>query len=175
MFAWISKNNCASQSSHERNLRNHFWQILNLRVCHVCLCSVGKFGRHCKRQTLAVERKRWTICIVKICQENWERISLWCQKAPLFRHALILLPVSGILGDFYFCIYLFYHMFILFFMLLLFYNFLLNPHKLYISKDLYKCSNGMFDIMSTYQTDNYSLLQIKQKIINEFKPTQKRT
>ena len=35
--------------------------------------------------------------------------------------------------------------------------------KLQVSKPLYECSNGHFKIMPVYQTDDCSLLQIKEK------------
>ena len=42
----------------------------------------------------------------------WERISVWHQEAPLFRHVLILLPVRGLLRKCYFWIdFIFYFFF----------------------------------------------------------------
>ena len=67
-----------------------------------------------------------------VCPGNWERVSLWRQEAHLLRIAL---PVGGPLGMCYFCIYLFYFVFILFNFYYIhnccffFFNFLFNPHK----------------------------------------------
>ena len=39
-------------------------------------------------------------------------------------------------------------------------------------KHLYKCGNGMFKTMPIYQTNDYTLLQIKEKnFMESFKPT----
>ena len=46
------------------------------------------------------------VCSIKIFQGNRERVSLWCQEVPLFRHKQIELLVSSFLGN-YFCIHLF--------------------------------------------------------------------
>ena len=44
--------------------------------------------------------------------------------------------------------------------------------KLCVSKHLYKCSNENFKIIPIYWTDDYTLLQIKEKnFIDKFKPT----
>ena len=49
---------------------------------------------------------------------------------------------------------------------------LLENRKHYVSKHLYECSNGMFKIKSIYQTDDDTLLQIKEKyFIDKFIPT----
>ena len=42
--------------------------------------------------------------------------------------------------------------------------------KLNVSKHLYECSQGQFKIMPIYQTNDYTLLQIKEKNIDRFKP-----
>ena len=43
--------------------------------------------------------------------------------------------------------------------------------KLSVSKHLYQCSRGKFEIMPIYQTNDYTLLQIKEKnFIDKFKP-----
>ena len=50
MFTWTSRNSRACRSKRLKNLWNHFWQIVNLRVCHVNLCSVGMFSWRCYKQ-----------------------------------------------------------------------------------------------------------------------------
>ena len=48
--------------------------------------------------------------------------------------------------------------------------------KLYASKHLHKCSNGLFKMMPMYQTDDYTLLQRKEKKFHKkFKQTLNRT
>ena len=45
-----------------------------------------------------------------------------------------------------------------------------------VSKHLYQCSVGKFEIMPTYQTNNYMLLQIKEKnFMDKFKPKLNKT
>ena len=47
---------------------------------------------------------------------------------------------------------------------------------LFVSKHIYECSNGHFHIMPLYQSDNYSLLTIKEQyFIDKFKPSLNRT
>ena len=48
--------------------------------------------------------------------------------------------------------------------------------KLSVSKHLYECSHGELKIMSIYQTNDYTLLQIKEKkFIDKFKPNLNKT
>ena len=48
--------------------------------------------------------------------------------------------------------------------------------KFYVSKKAYECRNGLFKIMSKYQTDDYILLQIKEKnFVEKIKPSLNRT
>ena len=84
--------------------------------------------------TCAPERKRSSqLDSVEVCQGNWEKFSLWGQEAPLFRYAQIVLPVRGPLGDYYFCIYLFYHVFVLSFQLIVFFKFLILSPQIFLS------------------------------------------
>ena len=64
------------------------------------------------RSLLATERKR-CVCLSLGGKSFWERVSLWCQEASLFRP--IFLPVRSLLGNCYFCIYLFFSCYCLFF------------------------------------------------------------
>ena len=46
-----------------------------------------------------------------------------------------------------------------------------EKRKLNLSKHLYECSQGFFKIMPIYQTNDYTILQIKEKkFIDKFKP-----
>ena len=88
---------------------------MNLRVCHVCVqlacsadtatsrkqCAAKASGLSKHLLLLATERKR-SICSFEVCQGKSRSISLWHQKAPLFRHAPVSLPVRGLLEDSYF-------------------------------------------------------------------------
>ena len=48
--------------------------------------------------------------------------------------------------------------------------------KLNVSKHLYQCRQGKFKIMPLYQTNDYTLLQIKENnFIDEFKPKLNKT
>ena len=46
---------------------------------------------------------------------------------------------------------------------------------LFVSKHIYECSKGQFHIMPLYQTDNYSNIQIKEHLIDKYKPLLNRT
>ena len=97
------------------------------------LCLAGMLSWHCYEHMLqmAVERKRH-VCSVKVCQGNWERVLLWHQEAPRFRHVPISLPVRGPLGNCYFGIYVLFHVYFIFIVIFLcycFFHFLFNPHR----------------------------------------------
>ena len=47
--------------------------------------------------------------------------------------------------------------------------------KLNVSKQIYQCSEGKFNIMPIYQNNDYTLLQIKERnFIDKFKPKLKK-
>ena len=123
-----------------------FSHIVNLRVRHVCLCSVDMFSwRSYERETQGAVRPEALAdtCAPTDCREKKETYAqskyikgleknfLFGANKPLFfRHERIALSVRGLLGDCYFCIYLFYLAFILFFPVIVFFlNFLFNLHK----------------------------------------------
>ena len=47
--------------------------------------------------------------------------------------------------------------------------------KLNVSKELYECSQGKFNIMPIYQTNYYMVFQIKGKIIDKCEPKLNKT
>ena len=114
-----------------------FWQIVNLRVHYGCLCLDGMFSWGCYKQEtqytgkarglrthvlqLAVKRKR-CVSPVKVCQGNWERISLWQQEVSLF---LDMCRFGFLSEACYFCFYLFHFVFILFFHVMFFISYLI--------------------------------------------------
>ena len=94
-------------------------------------CCQGLWPKQTHVLQLLIERKR-CISSVKVCQGNWERVSLWHQEVFPFRFAPISLPVWG-LGDDNFCICLssFFFSFFFFFFppKLLAICFLFNDYK----------------------------------------------
>ena len=48
--------------------------------------------------------------------------------------------------------------------------------KLFVSKHSFECCYGLFKTMPIFQTDNYNLLQIKEKdFVEKYKPTLNKT
>ena len=152
IFSWTSSSGRASRSMYLRHLRNNFWQIVNLWVRHVCLCT-GVYS------TDAVTSRRYSTllryltlantCDLTGCLEK--KLSLFSRgvsralrksfslgpgSTPPFRHASKSLLVRGLLGDCYFCIY---------FISCLFYWFLLNSNTCNFD---YVCKqNGSYQIV----------------------------
>ena len=77
---------------------------------HVLLAS--GLSRHACSNWLS--REKGDVRLSRGGKGFWRGVSFWCLEARLFRHAQIPLPVWGPLGNCYFCIYLFYFVFILF-------------------------------------------------------------
>ena len=134
MFSWTSRKGHASRSKCLKNLRNYFWQIVNLWVCYMYLCSIGMFSWYFYKQEIQHAAKpkalanifsnwqpREKVCLFSQCMPRELRKSFsFVPESPFFRYGPISFPVRGLWGDCYFCIYSFYCMFILFFMLLFF-------------------------------------------------------
>ena len=154
MFSWTSRNSHASDQGIKGIsgiiLANCEWSVSSirgLRICHVCLWSVGGSSWCCyEQETLCaaqpealantcfnwLSRKKSDICSVKVCKGKRGWVSFWDQEAHLLRHAQIVLPIKGPQGNYciycLICIHLFYFLFILslFFHVIVF--FLFNPH-----------------------------------------------
>ena len=92
------------------------------------LPSLG-LSRHVR--SFAAKRKR-CVHLSRGDKSFWGRVSFWRQQAPLFRHFLISVHVRGLLGNRYFCIYLF----IYFYVIVFFFHLLFSPYILYILKFL---------------------------------------
>ena len=105
---------------------SNFWWVVSLKVCHVCLVDMFStvcywwesqhaakpwLSRHMLFPTSSREEQVLPFEVVTV---YWEKISLWCQEAPLFSHALISLPVRGLLGKCYFWIYYIFYFFFFF-------------------------------------------------------------
>ena len=88
---------------------------------HKTLPSSGLY-KH-MHSLLAAKRKR---CIhpSRGVKSFWERVSLWHQESHLFSNVQILLPVRDLLGNCYFCIYLFDFLYVI-----VFYLFLFNSYR----------------------------------------------
>ena len=84
-------------------------------VCSQSVCSAdtAKNRRYHKllgRHSNLLPREKDTTRLSRSGKGIWCGVSFWHQEAHLFRNAWIVFPVSAILVDCYFCIYLFYFM-----------------------------------------------------------------